>query len=329
MDRTPFLITVDTEGDNLWAKPREITTRNAAYLPRFQALCDEFNFKPVYLTNYEMAMCDEFVEFARTVIARDGGEVGMHLHAWNSPPLIPLTSDDFAHQPFLIEYPKPVMQEKIRTITRLLEERFDRPIVSHRAGRFAFDRRYAAMLLAEGYGVDCSVTPGIDWRATPGDPRGSGGPDYSEFPQRPYFLDPDDIARPGNARLLEAPVTIRCSGLYRRVPWMYRVPLLRRIASTMAPGPAWLSPAESTLDAMTRAAHGARDEGIEHLELMLHSSELMPGGSPSFPRSVDVEHLYVSLRTLFEDISAWCVGMTLKDFLERMRGTLRPHAASA
>ncbi|MGH8263598.1 MAG: deacetylase, partial [Steroidobacterales bacterium] len=156
MARTPFIITVDTEGDNLWAKPREITTRNAAYLPRFQALCDEFNFKPVYLTNYEMAMCDEFVKFARAVIARDGGEVGMHLHAWNSPPLVPLTGDDFAHQPYLIEYPDAVMREKIRTITRLLEERFDRPMISHRAGRFAFDRRYAAMLVAEGYGVDCS-----------------------------------------------------------------------------------------------------------------------------------------------------------------------------
>jgi len=25
----------------------------------------------------------------------------MHLHAWNSPPLMPLTDDDFRHQPFL------------------------------------------------------------------------------------------------------------------------------------------------------------------------------------------------------------------------------------
>jgi len=38
----------------------------------------------------------------------------------------------------------------------------------------------------------------------------------------------------------------------------------------IAPGPAWLSPAESTLDSMTRAARGARHDGIEHLELMLH-----------------------------------------------------------
>jgi hypothetical protein len=39
MSETPFIITIDTEGDNLWACPRHITTRNAAYLPRFQSLC--------------------------------------------------------------------------------------------------------------------------------------------------------------------------------------------------------------------------------------------------------------------------------------------------
>ncbi|HET6491473.1 MAG TPA: deacetylase, partial [Burkholderiales bacterium] len=125
MSEIPFIITVDTEGDNLWAKPREITTRNAAYLPRFQALCERFRFKPVYLTNYEMALSDAFVEFGRDVIARDAGEVGMHLHAWNSPPLEPLTDDDFRYQPYLIEYPAPVMKEKIRTLTHLLEDRFD------------------------------------------------------------------------------------------------------------------------------------------------------------------------------------------------------------
>src|SRR5512144_2975448 len=46
-----FLITIDTEGDNLWSRPREITTGNARYLPRFQALCEKYGLKPTYLTN--------------------------------------------------------------------------------------------------------------------------------------------------------------------------------------------------------------------------------------------------------------------------------------
>lgn len=51
-----FLITIDTEGDNLWQKHDSITTENARYLPRFQQLCEKYGFKPVYLTNYEMAI---------------------------------------------------------------------------------------------------------------------------------------------------------------------------------------------------------------------------------------------------------------------------------
>jgi len=51
-----------------------------------------------------MAMSAAFVEFGRDVLARGTGEIGMHLHAWNSPPIVPLTGDDFHYQPYLIEY---------------------------------------------------------------------------------------------------------------------------------------------------------------------------------------------------------------------------------
>ena len=50
-----FLITIDCEADNLWNKPKIITTKNASFIPRFQKLCEKHNFKPTYLTNYEMA----------------------------------------------------------------------------------------------------------------------------------------------------------------------------------------------------------------------------------------------------------------------------------
>ena len=322
MSDTIFIITIDTEGDDLWARPREITTRNANYLPRFQTLCERFRFKPVYLTNYEMAMSEFFVEFALDLVARDVGEIGMHLNAWNSPPLHPLTSDDFHFQPYLIEYPDEVMMEKIRTLTQLLEERFDQKMVSHRAGRWAFDSRYAAMLIDEGYRVDCSVTPGINWDGIPGDPRGNGGSDYTAFPDRPYFLNPSDISVPTTGALLEVPMTVGPSSLCRKLPWAYRIPLLRRAANRVSPGLSWLGPAQPTLRAplgrnlevMLLAAHRAREQGAEHVEFMMHSSELMPGGSPIFRNASDIDRLYEHLEILFEELSTWCCGMTLKEF---------------
>jgi len=315
MSDTPLLITIDTEGDDLWSRPREITTRNAAYLPRFQSLCERFAFKPVYLTNYEMAMSDAFVEFAGDALARGACEIGMHLHAWNSPPLIPLTSDDFHYQPYLIEYPDPVMKEKIRIVTRLLEDRFDQAMISHRAGRLGFDGRYAAMLLDEGYRVDCSVSPGLDWRGTPGDPNGNGGTDYRHFPDFPYFLSPSDISAPTSAGLLEVPMTIRSSGLYRRAPWVYRIPLLRQTANRLvSPALNHLCPGENKLPGVLRAARAARADGAAHAEFTLHSSEFMPGGSPTFRNASDIERLYDDLEILFEELSTWCRGMTLKEF---------------
>jgi len=318
MSETAFIITVDAEGDDLWARPGEITTLNADYLPRFQSLCERFRFKPVYLTNYEMAMSDAFVEFGRDVLARGAGEIGMHLHAWNSPPLHPLTDDDFRYQPYLIEYPDQVMKEKIRTLSRLLEDRFDQKMISHRAGRWAFDGRYAAMLLDEGYRVDCSVTPGVDWRKSLGDPNRNGGSDYRDFPEQPYFLDPSNISVPASGGLLEVPVTIRPSGLYRRAPLAYRIRLLRRFANKVSPGLRWLCPGESDLDSMLQVAREVRAEGADQLEFMVHSSELMPGGSPIFRDASAIERLYEHLGILFEDLSTWCCGMTLKEFRARL-----------
>ena len=321
MSETPFIITIDAEGDDLWASPREITTRNAEYLPRFQSLCERFRFKPVYLANYEMAMSGVFVEFARDVVARGAGEIGMHLHAWNSQPLEPLTGVDFRFHPYLIEYPEAVMKEKIRTLTRLLEDRLDQKMISHRAGRWAFDGRYAAMLLDEGYRVDCSVTPGCDWCGNPGDPRGNGGSDYTAFPDRPYFLSPPDISVPAAGALLEVPMTIRSSSLYQSAPWAYRVPLLRQAAHRVSPKLSWLCPTplleQHNLNAMLQVARAARAEGVAHLEFMLHSSELMPGGSPAFKDASEIERLYEHLEMLFEDLAAWCCGTTLKEFHAR------------
>src|SRR5215470_17652452 len=246
----------------------------------------------------------------------------MHLHAWNSPPLEPLTDDDFHHHPYLIEFPDRVMREKIKTLTRLLEDRFDRPMSSHRAGRWAFDHRYAAMLLDEGYCVDCSVTPGVDWRRNLGDPNGNGGSNYTGYPDRPYFLDTSGFSVPTTERLLEVPMTILPGRFTRKAQWVYRIPILRRAANRVSPSFSWLCPVQPALraplarnfDVMLNVARSARAEGPIHLEFMLHSSELMPGGSPNFRSASDIERLYESLEILFEGLSSWCYGATLEEF---------------
>ena len=62
-----FIITVDTEGDDLWSyKDGDIiTTKNSKFIPRFQTLCEKYNFPPVYLINYEMLMDNAFAQYLR------------------------------------------------------------------------------------------------------------------------------------------------------------------------------------------------------------------------------------------------------------------------
>jgi hypothetical protein len=309
-----FIITVDTEGDNEWSRPNPILTRNAAYLPRFQALCEKFGFKPTWLTNYEMAMSPEFIRFGRRVILRNSGEIGMHLHAWSSPPIKPLTHDDHATHPYLIEFSPDVMAEKVAFMTHLLQQQFGMKMVSHRAGRWAFNSTYARLLVEHGYLVDCSVTPHVSWRETIGNPAGQGGTDYTGFPSDPYWLDLDCIDRLGKSTLLEVPPTIIKSKLADTAPWVYRVRGFRRFAWEHEPPVSWIYPNGMNLRYMLKCVQTAVAEQRSHIEFVIHSSELMPGGSPRFPTEDSIERLYGDLNVLFAEIAKKFRGMTLSEF---------------
>ncbi len=312
MTRHAFLITIDTEGDNLWRNHRSITTENSRFLPRFQALCERYGFKPTWLTNYEMASDPAFVEFGNDVIARNQGEIGMHLHAWNSPPERTLTDDDWRWQPFLIEYPDTVLREKVRYMTDLLEEKFQTKMLSHRAGRWAFDERYAAILTELGYRVDCSVTPRVNWSYTRGAPQGKGGTNYTHFPHKPYFIDPQDISRSGDSTLLEIPMSIH----YKYSPFMNKIKqnIYRLRGKQKSPAVHWLRPSGGNLADMQRVVERSLAEGQNYAEFMLHSSEFMPDGSPTFKNESDIERLYEDLEALFEWLSPRFTGKTLAEY---------------
>ena len=324
-----FLITIDTEGDNLWGRPATITTRNAAFLPRFQQLCESFGFKPTWLTNHEMALDPAFVRFGRAAARRGAAEIGMHLHAWNSPPLLPLTDDDYRHQPYLMEYPPEVIDAKIGALSQLLRERFDSPIVSHRAGRWGLNSCYAKALVRHGYMVDCSVSPGVSWAWVEGAPAGRGGSDYTRFPDHPYVMDLDRIDRPGISPLLELPVSVIPSRLALRAPWVYDVPGLRRWAWRHQPDRLWLYPDGRNLAHMLRVVEDALSTGRPCIELVLHSSELMPAGGPSARDAADIDRLYRDLRALFAVVARSFVGMTLAEFRTAWLGSQAAAYASA
>ncbi|MBD2809902.1 polysaccharide deacetylase family protein [Xenorhabdus sp. Vera] len=312
MSLPAFIITIDTEGDDLWQNSDHISTKNTHYLPRFQELCERFGFKPVWLTNYEMAMDDSYIEFAKDVITRNTGEIGMHLHAWNSPPIVPITDDDMRYKPYLVEYPKEQIKAKIDFMTNLLEEKLQTKMLSHRAGRWAFNEYYAQLLAESGYQVDCSVTPKVNWNVTKGNPNGNGGTDYSRFPEHAYFMDLQDISKAGDSPLLQVPMSIQYkhSAVMNFIKQNYD----RLRGKQRSPSVNWLRPRGGNLEQMKTVVQQTLANGSDYVEFMLHSSEFMPGGSPTFQNEERIEQLYRDLEGLFEFLKPLVQGMTLAEY---------------
>lgn len=305
-----FLISIDTEGDNLWKwKPGDaVTSENAKFLPRFQELCEEYGFVPTYLTNYEMASDPFFADYFGRKSADGLCEIGMHLHAWNSPPLygLPARTDTEPGASYLIEYPAEVMEEKIAFMTGLLAKTFGKNPVSHRAGRWTMNDTYFSLLAKYGYTNDCSVTPGISWAKAPGLSEGSFGSDWKDAPVSPYMKN----------GILEIPLTVRGDHHLHRTPGEgIRKVVRNRYRSIKGQGLTQLRPDGRNLESMlwlTESIAGSRSDG--YIMFMLHSSEFMSGGNTRFTDEASVDSLYADIGKVFAKASQSFEGMSIGDY---------------
>lgn len=309
-----FIITVDTEGDNLWSYGNsskyveKITIENGKYIERFQILCEKYRLVPTYLTNYEMTLSRPFQQMAKEALKNKRMEIGMHLHAFNNPPVTELPNRRGGGKAYAGEYPIDILSQKVDYLTKTLEDTFQTSIKSHRGGRWYLDEKYIYILKKYGYLVDCTVTPGVDWRNHPGHTEFSQGVDYRRFYHRPYELSLKDIKKRGGSGILEVPVTIRRKSLKYIIknynPWIKE------------DWNEWLRPTGNNLRTMKELLCDTAKGKHDYVEFMIHSSELMPGGSPTFPNRIKIEKLYADLEELFSFASNYYKGITLTQYRE-------------
>lgn len=283
-----FIITIDTEGDGQWNPDAACSTQNAGFIPRFQELAEKYEFKPTWLTNYEMAKDPFYVDYMQSCLQRGACEIGMHLHAWNNPPEFPLKKVN-KERDYLYEYPEAVMDEKIHVITDLLEDTFSTKMVSHRSGRWATDETYFKLLKKYGYQYDCSVTPFNNWEKSLGS-TGKPGSDYSNCPTQPYYIYDGILEIPMSIRPvkymgLDSARTLR--DFAREIKWCRRDRTV------------WLRPMKNPSFTAMKKVLDTVSADSDYAMFMLHSSEMMPGGSPSFPDEASIEALYESVEALF------------------------------
>lgn len=313
MNKKYFIITIDTEGDNQWKwKPGDsISTNNVDYLDRFQELCNKFSFKPVWLTNYEIINNDRFVEFVINVETSATGELGMHLHAWNTPPYyeLPRINDS---APYLIEYPPDIMEAKIVTMTDAIINRTGFIPTTHRAGRWAMNERYFELILKHGYCTDCSLTPHIDWSNASGQSQNSKGTNYTSASEKAYSIN----------GILEVPMSIRMSHHFFKPGISSIRKYLGAAYHSIKGKPVWMRPNGNNYDELVWLSKRIKYSNSDYLMFMLHSSELMPGGSPTFQSKESIEKLYEQMEALFTMLSKMYKGITLRDYSNLVRNQM-------
>lgn len=286
--RAYLCVSIDTECDKgkgwLSRKPLSFEGIHDGVMKRLQPLFAAHGAKPTYLLSPEVLRDEASVAALRTIA--DSCELGTHLHGEYAEP--------DAFEPDVTtaiqrDYPPEIERKKLTYLTDLFIRAFDHQPLSFRAGRFGIGPESIGILESLGYHVESSVTPHMTWAEV-----GSGF-SFRDAPTQPYRPDPIDPGRPGDAKILEVPVTIR-----------------RRFINTL-PGigkrvdPSWLRPTKGTTQRLVRVAEDEIAESRRRapgrpviLNAMFHNVEICKGTSPYAATDEEADGILGRLRGLLE-----------------------------
>ena len=307
-----LLVGIDTEADDQWSERgrRELRVENAARLPALQSLFEEFGARPTYLVTHEMATRPESAAVLQALARAGRCEIGAHLHPWTSPPFRP--EDTKAHT-YASNLPRDLLERQLGELTATLERSLGVRPTTYRAGRNGLDGRSLRILEGLGYTVDTSVDPLFNERR-------KGGPVFAGAPLHPYRPDYEDVRRPGAARILEVPISAATDPplpkaverLYASLPPIPWRGALKRLGLK----PVWLRPSYTPLPDMLAFASRLKERGAPCFNVIFHSSEIVPGGSPYNPDAASVARFEAALRGLLEHLTTrlGAVGRTYAEF---------------
>lgn len=294
MGKKPLAVVVslDVEEEGLFSGsyPREgAGLSNIPELRRLEFLPAEFGLPLTLLCDYPVLRHGPSLEALAGLLSRVGGELGAHLHPWNTPPFPDMPWPEPVSTSVM---PVAVFRDKLQNLQAAVADFAGRPARSFRMGRWNLFRRAMAVLPEVGFTVDSSVAP---LRHVP------GGPDHFLAPADPYWLRLAGPDGSGAGRLLEAPTT--------QLPLVPGTPRLAKMLAEACPSrrdavlggfmktltlgvnPVWMPEATMRLAALAHAWRGGRA-----LTLFWHSSELLPGASPHFPDNAAVDAFIAKVR---------------------------------
>lgn len=302
--KSNLIVTIDTEEEGLWSGSflaEGNTVENAKAIPDFQALCDNHGIKPVYLIDTPILSDEHAVRLLRGIADQARCEIGTHIHPWNTPPV---QHNITPSESYLCNLTEETQLQKIRHVSNDIENKFGSRPTSFRAGRYGLDSAGAKLLADEGYEVDSSVCPFMDYSA-------DGGPDFNDYPTKPYFVGADlKIPSKEKTALLEVPVTFgfnrsnfalsklaydfsghRLVRPFRLRGILDRLSVLKKLK---------LSPEKHNSSDLCRLVEMNIKNGNPASVMMFHSSSLLPGNTPYVKSKTDLDNFFKTLDETFD-----------------------------
>ncbi len=301
-----YCVTVDTEEEWDWSSgyPTGPTrTANIALLPAFQERMAAAGASVVYFTNHAVLADPAGRAVMQELAAKPNVEIGLHIHPWNTPPLAP-TDKVPVRDSFLHNLPWDEAKAKLDVTLAAFREAGLKP-TSFRGGRYSTSPQIQNHLRDAGIWVDCSVLPFNTWAD-------DGAPDYRNRGLEPVRQPPRfDCDQP----LWELPLTFGYTRKAQRF-WdralksadskLGRALRLTGILDrTGVASKAWLNFENPLGERMLQFLAVLRRLRPPFVGFTLHSSSLLPGGSPYNRTATDVAKMLDRAETVLKLLRDW------------------------
>jgi hypothetical protein len=302
---TLYAMTIDTEEEWDWGAgwpSGRPSVENIGRLPRFQDLCSRLGVATTYFVDLAVLDDPDAQWTVRCLADRDGVEIGMHIHPWNTPPRASGATP--ARESFLHNLPDHLAVAKLGVVYGRFLELGLAP-TSFRGGRYSCGDATQGFLRDRGFLADASVVPFTTWAD-------DGAPDYRHRGLEPVRKPP---RFEGDSAFWEVPLTLGFSrGPDRVWRWCFdlvenswlshlhpigiaeRLGLVRRV---------WLSFEDPAGRKMVPFLERLRRLGLPCITFSIHSSSLLAGGSPYTKEPADEDRLLAQLEEVFGILGEW------------------------
>lgn len=287
-----LIVVVDTEEAFDWSAPLDRANRavgHMASIHRVQDIFDSLGVVPCYLVSYPIVSHAVGFRPLHALLAAGRAIVGAHLNPWVTPPHLERVDHINSYPGNL---PPELEAAKLAMLAVQIERALGVRPTLYRAGRHGKGPNTEAILEEQGFDIDFSPAPPMDYR-------GDGGPDYRRHSARPFLFGqgrrllclPTTGAFVGSLSgfgpVLHPLIGHAATARLRPVAIASRLRLIERLR---------LSPEGFTLAEMMRLTQALLARGQRSFVLSFHSPSVEPGNTPYVRDDADLNALLERLR---------------------------------